>query len=258
LVPTRSLSELVAQHAKRRRRRRLGEHAHATRRDRLDHQGERVADLIHRRTLPLVERVLRAIGIEQVKDRRLRERADAGVARRARHDAAAVERVLGVAVEVDRPSFIRRRDQRVRHPAELERGRVLQRLARRLVLGPARERDDLFLLVALTARRDGAEAGEAHARAHQVEEVAARQRVDRRRLVGAGRELLAARCDLPRCLARELAERSPVAMLERRRQRSRRRLVVRVRVRLVMGMTVVVVVPMVGRVVVVARRHCRL
>jgi len=65
-----------------------------------------------------------------VQDRRLREHVRAGVALGALDDAARRERMIGVAVEVDRPALERRRDERVADAAELVRGRVLQRGAR--------------------------------------------------------------------------------------------------------------------------------
>src|SRR5690606_8522553 len=192
LVPDDALLLHAAlQRLQRRRGRGLGEHA----RDAavLGRLGERVLDVtelglerVERRALTVAERRLRAVRIVEVQDARLRERRRTRVALRARQDRTARERVLRVAVDVDRAALERGRHERLRCATELERRRVLERRARDLVLGAARQRDDLFLLVAAAARA-GRETGEAHARAHQVEEVAARHRIDGRPLVSAGR-----------------------------------------------------------------------
>ena len=176
-------------------------------------------------------RALRAIRVVEVEDARLGERRRAGAALGPGDDPAARERVLGVAVELDRAALERGREHRVTDPAELERRGVLLGQARRLIFGPPRQGDDLLLLVA-PARTDPRER---HRRAHQLEEVAARQRI-LGRLVRPGRELVAGARDLERGGALELAQRLPVAVDRRGRQiRQRRGVVV-----LVVAMRVVV------------------
>ncbi len=186
----------LLERAQRRRRRCFGEHVRSAVLQRVAQRWKLGPERFHRSAAAVVRRVLRAIRVIEVKDRRLHECMRTGAPLRAGNDATAGERVLRVAVEVNRPTLVRRREERVPDAGELVRGGVLQRRARNLILGPASERDDVFLLVALA----GADARERHARAHEVEEIAPRHRIGRA-IDDAVGELLARRLQLPGGLA---------------------------------------------------------
>src|SRR5699024_6009540 len=117
---------------------------------------ERGLEDLDRRALALVQDRLRAIRIIEVQDRALRERRHAGMALRARLDRATRERMVGIAVDVNRATLEGGRDDRLRGATELERRRVVEDLARDVTVGAAAQRNDLFLLVA-TATRAGRE-----------------------------------------------------------------------------------------------------
>ena len=140
--------------------------------------------------MAILHRRGRAIWIVDVQDAALRERRAAAVASRALHDAATGKRVLGIAVDLDRAAFVRGDQQRLGRTGEFEHRRVLLRNAGNLIFRTARQRNDLVLLVAMAT--GASDPSEGQAGAHQLKEIAARQRIG---AVGvgalSGRELVA-------------------------------------------------------------------
>ena len=117
----------------------------------------------HGTNLAEVGQRLRAIGIVEAEDRRLRE--DVGGA-----EAARVQRV---AFDLRRPALVALDQQAGGDAAERHRGREEQRLARDHLFGLPDVRDDL--LRRLT--RAGGDAGQRHRRAHQLQKRPPRHRI---------------------------------------------------------------------------------
>ena len=116
---------------------------------------------------------LRAIRIVKREHRTLREQVGCALARG----------MIGIAFDLRRPAFVAfdqqaRADAAVRH-----RGREKQRLAGNFFFGLADVRDDQFLRL----HRARGDAGQRHRRAHQLQEVAAADRIEPLR--GVAREL---------------------------------------------------------------------